>query len=91
MAAKRTDLRDSVRLLTPAEVAAAFRVDSKTVTRWAVAGRISCIRTPGGHRRYRELEVRALLEGEREGESEPGSEPGPDAGPGAGSGAGPDS
>ena len=54
------------RLLTPGEVAALFRVDPKTVTRWAAAGRISSIRTPGGHRRFRESEVRALLEGEAE-------------------------
>jgi excisionase family DNA binding protein len=49
------------RLLTPGEVAALFRVDPKTVTRWAASGRISSIRTPGGHRRYRESEVRAML------------------------------
>ena len=52
------------RLLTPGEVAALFRVDPKTVTRWAAAGRIGSIRTPGGHRRFRESEVRALLEGD---------------------------
>lgn len=52
------------RLLTPGEVAALFRVDPKTVTRWAAAGRIGSIRTPGGHRRFRESEVRALLAGE---------------------------
>ncbi|MEP6462570.1 MAG: BldC family transcriptional regulator [Frankiaceae bacterium] len=52
------------RLLTPGEVATLFRVDPKTVTRWAAAGRISSIRTPGGHRRFRESEVRALLSGE---------------------------
>ena len=51
------------RLLTPGEVAALFRVDPKTVPRWAAAGRIGSIRTPGGHRRFRESEVRALLEG----------------------------
>ena len=51
----------SDRLLTPGEVAALFRVDPKTVTRWAASGRISSIRTPGGHRRYREAEIRALL------------------------------
>jgi excisionase family DNA binding protein len=50
------------RLLTPAEVAALFRVDPKTVTRWAKAGKLSSIRTLGGHRRYRESEVRRLLE-----------------------------
>jgi excisionase family DNA binding protein len=48
-------------LLTPAEVAEMFRVDPKTVTRWAKAGKLTSIRTLGGHRRYREAEVRALL------------------------------
>ncbi len=48
-------------LLTPGEVAALFRVDPKTVTRWASAGRIGSIRTPGGHRRFRESEVRGML------------------------------
>lgn len=50
-------------LLTPAEVAALFRVDPKTVTRWARAGKITAIRTLGGHRRYRSSEVYALLNG----------------------------
>ncbi|MDD7965949.1 BldC family transcriptional regulator [Actinomycetospora lemnae] len=53
----------SERLMTPGEVAAMFRVDPKTVTRWASAGRIGSIRTPGGHRRFRESEVRTLLDG----------------------------
>lgn len=48
-------------LLTPSEVAALFRVDPKTVTRWAKAGKLSSIRTLGGHRRYSETEVRELL------------------------------
>jgi excisionase family DNA binding protein len=49
------------RLLTPGEVAGLFRVDPKTVTRWATSGRIGSIRTPGGHRRFKESEVTALL------------------------------
>lgn len=51
-------------LLTPAEVAAMFRVHPKTVTRWAKAGKLNCIRTlggNGGHRRFYADEVRALL------------------------------
>ncbi|MDR0482316.1 MAG: BldC family transcriptional regulator [Cellulomonadaceae bacterium] len=52
---------ESENLLTPSEVAALFRVDPKTVTRWAQAGKLASIRTLGGHRRYRESEVRALL------------------------------
>ena len=52
---------DSQVLMTPAEVAALFRVDPKTVTRWADAGKLTAIRTLGGHRRYREDEVQNLL------------------------------
>lgn len=48
-------------LLTPAEVAALFRVDPKTVTRWAKAGKLTSFRTLGGHRRYKESEVNELL------------------------------
>ncbi|MEO6145102.1 MAG: BldC family transcriptional regulator [Dermatophilaceae bacterium] len=54
---------DAEALLTPAEVGALFRVDPKTVTRWAKAGKLTSVRTLGGHRRYRESEVRALLRG----------------------------
>lgn len=52
---------DTEPLLTPGEVAGMFRVDPKTVTRWASAGQIGSVRTPGGHRRFRESEVLALL------------------------------
>ncbi len=58
MVARTTEVE---KLLTPAEVASLFRVDPKTVTRWAKAGKLNSIRTLGGHRRYREVEVRALL------------------------------
>jgi len=53
--------RDHEVLLTPAEVAALFRVDPKTVTRWAKAGKLTAVRTLGGHRRYRQSEVQSLL------------------------------
>jgi excisionase family DNA binding protein len=56
-------LHDTEPLLTPAEVAKAFRVDPKTVSRWAKDGKLTAIRTLGGHRRFKESEVRALLEG----------------------------
>ena len=48
-------------LLTPSEVASLFRVDPKTVTRWAKSGKLTSIRTLGGHRRYKQSEVKALL------------------------------
>jgi excisionase family DNA binding protein len=49
-------------LLTPGEVAVMFRVNAKTVTRWARAGKISAVRTLGGHRRFRTSEIRRFLE-----------------------------
>ena len=49
-------------LLTPGEVAIIFRVNPKTVTRWARAGKISAVRTLGGHRRFRASEIRRFLE-----------------------------
>lgn len=52
---------DNDSLLTPAEVATLFKVDPKTVTRWAQRGYLTSIRTLGGHRRYKEAEVKALL------------------------------
>lgn len=57
----RSSTPDVEALLTPAEVAAMFRVDPKTVTRWATEGRLDSVRTLGGHRRYRLAEVHALL------------------------------
>ena len=54
-------------LLTPSEVAAMFRVNPKTVTRWARAGKISAIRTLGGHRRFRAAEIKQFLDQVEEG------------------------
>lgn len=59
-----TERRADDELLTPSEVAKLFRVDPKTVTRWAKAGKLSSIRTLGGHRRYRADEVHDLLDGD---------------------------
>lgn len=55
-------------LLTPAEVAEMFRVDPKTVTRWAHQGRLKSINTPGGHKRFRTSTVMALLQADVIGE-----------------------
>lgn len=54
--------RSDGELLTPGEVARLFGVDPKTVTRWAGAGKLTALRTLGGHRRYRSTEVFSLLE-----------------------------
>jgi excisionase family DNA binding protein len=58
----RPDIRPENRLLTPSEVAALFRVDPKTVTRWAQQGKLHSIRTLGGHRRYSQAEIQAFLD-----------------------------
>jgi excisionase family DNA binding protein len=51
------------RLLRPGQVAALMGVDPKTVTRWANERRLRCIRTVGGHRRFSQAEVEALIAG----------------------------
>ncbi len=50
------------RLLAPGEVAVLFGVSPKSVTRWSDKRGLPCIRTVGGHRRFRESDVRRLLE-----------------------------
>ena len=50
-------------LMTPAEVAAVFRVRPQRVTQWAHQGKLKPVMTPGGHRRYRVAEVKAIMEG----------------------------
>ena len=58
---RRPDTPEQEELLTPSEVAAMFRVNPKTVTRWARSGKISAIRTLGGHRRFRKSEITRIL------------------------------
>ena len=53
-------------LLTPSEVAVLFRVNPRTVTRWARTGKISAIRTIGGHRRFAASEVQRFIENGQE-------------------------
>lgn len=59
------DHSDTNDLLTPTEVAELFRVNPKTVTRWAKSGKISAIRTLGGHRRFSAAEILRHLEEQR--------------------------
>jgi excisionase family DNA binding protein len=60
--ADHDDLDSPDALLTPSEVAAMFRVNPKTVTRWARAGKLNAIRTLGGHRRFKASEIKKCLE-----------------------------
>jgi excisionase family DNA binding protein len=46
-------MKNNPGILTTGEVAQLFRVDTKTVARWAKDGLIPSFKTPGGHRRFR--------------------------------------
>lgn len=47
-------------LVTAKDARGILFVSRTTLLKWTAAGRLSCIRLPGGDRRYREAEVRAL-------------------------------
>jgi len=49
------------KMLRPGEVAMLLQVSRRTVCDWALAGRIPFILTPGGHRRFRAMDVRKLI------------------------------
>jgi len=55
------EISNPITLLTPSEVARLFRVNPKTVTRWSQSGKLKCIKTVGGHRRYDLEQVQELL------------------------------
>jgi excisionase family DNA binding protein len=48
--------------LRTAQVAELLQVSPKTVSRWAQEGMLPYVRTLGGHRRYPDREIRALLQ-----------------------------
>jgi excisionase family DNA binding protein len=50
------------RYLRTAQVAELLHVSPKTVSRWAQEGMLPYLRTLGGHRRYPDAEIRALVE-----------------------------
>ncbi len=61
------DLTTLDELLTRAQVAALLSVSPSTVTRWADEGRLTCVRTLGGHRRYQKRDIiRIMSEVQRE-------------------------
>jgi excisionase family DNA binding protein len=53
---------DGHSLLRSHEVAALFDVTERTVINWAASGKLACLRTVGGHLRFRSEDVMALLE-----------------------------
>ncbi len=61
---------ESEPMLTPGQVARLFSVDPQTVGRWAKAGKLPFVRTPGGTRRFPEAAVRAFLNPSSAGEGQ---------------------
>jgi excisionase family DNA binding protein len=59
---RRVSTPSEPRYLRTAQVAELLHVSPKTVSRWAQEGRLPYLRTLGGHRRYPDAEIRALLE-----------------------------
>ena len=51
-------------LLTTGEAGNRLRVGRATIVRWCEAGKLTSIRTPGGHRRVRAAEINAIKRGE---------------------------
>ena len=51
------------RWLTLGEACKLLGVNESTLRRWADAGHVRSFRTPGGHRRFSEEDLRALIEG----------------------------
>jgi excisionase family DNA binding protein len=48
-------------LLRPREAADLLGVRTTTIARWAREGKLTPLRTPGGHRRYNRADIRQLL------------------------------
>ena len=48
--------------LRTGDVARLFHVSTGTVDRWTSIGRLGCVRTIGGHRRFSPAAVRALID-----------------------------
>lgn len=56
-----SDLMPKERIYTPAEVAKLLDVNAKTITRWERSGKLRGFKTIGGHRRYYQSQIDALL------------------------------
>jgi excisionase family DNA binding protein len=78
-AVRRIAAQDDDHLCTPREVAELFGVRTTTIARWSREGRLAALLTPGGHRRYRLSDVRALLTGDDSAETDADREAAEDA------------
>ncbi len=64
MPGKGSGLTPNVKWLSLQAASRMLGVHPSTLRQWADAGKIHTVRTPGGHRRFAETDVRALLEPE---------------------------
>ncbi len=55
------DVMDESRWLTINDACRLLGVDQSTLRRWSDSGKVPVFRTPGGHRRYSEVELRRLV------------------------------
>lgn len=65
----------SDRLMSTGDVAEVLGVSEATVKRWADAGTLSCIRTPGGHRKFRLRDIAMHLASRKSSSSSSSSPP----------------
>lgn len=59
---------EDVRWLTLGKACRVLGVDESTLRRWADSGHVRAFRTPGGHRRFAESDIQALVAGRGRGE-----------------------
>jgi excisionase family DNA binding protein len=64
MSSKDVGLPPNVKWLSLQKASQMLGVHPSTLRQWADSGKIRTVRTPGGHRRFAESDVRALLEPE---------------------------
>jgi excisionase family DNA binding protein len=64
MSSKDLGLPPNAKWLSLQEASSMLGVHPSTLRQWADTGKIPTVRTPGGHRRFAESDVRALLEPE---------------------------
>ncbi len=67
----RDEQEPTTRWITLGQACKLLGVNESTLRRWADAGHVQSFRTPGGHRRFSEEGVRAMMAGEAQASDEP--------------------
>ena len=61
----RHNQTDSSDLMTPVEAAEFLRLSVRSLARYEELGKLTALRLPGGHRRYRRVDVESLIAAKR--------------------------